>query len=87
MFHGVPAIATRVGGLRYQVLDEETGYLVSVGDVNGTIEALRRLITSSALRERLGDRARQRFSQTFSPQKIVKELMETYRSCVVGARL
>jgi glycosyltransferase involved in cell wall biosynthesis len=58
--HGVPSVATRVGGIPDAVVDRETGLLVDVDDVVALRSALRTLQVDAALRRRLGARARER---------------------------
>jgi glycosyltransferase involved in cell wall biosynthesis/GT2 family glycosyltransferase len=58
--HGVPSVATRVGGIPDAVIDEETGILVEVGDVDELRNALVRLARDESLRRRLGGAASRR---------------------------
>ncbi len=52
-------VATDVGAIGELVHDDETGILVTPGDVDGLTEALRRLVTDPDLRARLGASAQQ----------------------------
>lgn len=57
--HGVPTVAYRdAGGLAESVVDGATGLLVD--DLDGFVDATRRLLTDDALRLRLGAAARRR---------------------------
>jgi glycosyltransferase involved in cell wall biosynthesis len=51
---GVPSVAMDVGGVRYAVLDGETGLLAPLDDVPAFREAMQRLRADGGLRERLG---------------------------------
>lgn len=54
MAAGVAVVATPVGAVEDIVLNEETGLLVPVGDVDALQAALTRLVNDPALRQRLG---------------------------------
>jgi D-inositol-3-phosphate glycosyltransferase len=56
---GTPVVATRVGGLRSIVRDEETGLLVPWRDAELFAERLRRVLTDASLRARLAEHARE----------------------------
>lgn len=53
LYAGLPCVFTRVGGTEDVVADEETALLVPPGSVESLVEALRRLIRDSALRDKL----------------------------------
>ncbi len=55
---GTPTVASDAPGLREAVLDGETGLLVPHGNVDALAAAIRRLVTDSGLRGRLGSAAR-----------------------------
>lgn len=52
MAMGVAVVASDVGGLREIITSERNGLLVPVGDVRGFVQAIERLRTDQALRER-----------------------------------
>lgn len=74
---GKPVIASDVGGLADVVRDGETGFLVPPGDREGLREALGRLGSDPALRERMGKAARRRAAE-FGPDAIVPEFESAY---------
>ncbi len=57
---GVPSVATRGNGAEEAVLDGETGLVVPQEDEAATTEAVVRLLSDDALRERMGRAARRR---------------------------
>lgn len=65
MAAGLPVVASDVGGLREQVVDGETGYLVPSGDAAALADALARLLDDPALRGRLGAAGRARAERLF----------------------
>ena len=60
MATGVAPVATRVGGVPEVITDGHDGLLVDPGDPAALSGALDRLLGDDALRERLGERARER---------------------------
>lgn len=75
---GLPVVATRVSGTREVVRDQETGYLIELGDAKAFADALERLIADPALRERLGARGRQVALAEFDEAALVERLAQMY---------
>ncbi len=66
---GVPAVASRTGGIPEAVLDGETGLLVAPDDPVATAEAIIRLVNDVEWRRRLGEQGRQRVLDEFRWEK------------------
>jgi len=66
--HGVPVIASRIGGLPYIVPDGEAGILVPPGDAEALVESMRRLAADPALRARLSAGALAQAQRRHSPE-------------------
>lgn len=64
MQHGLPVIASNVGGLR-ELLDGRTGILVNPGDRRELADAIRQLYGDRELRARIGRAAQQRALEEF----------------------
>lgn len=58
MANGLAVVTTPVGAITDVIRDEQTGLLVPPGDAAALARALRRVVTDSALRDRLGQQAR-----------------------------
>jgi len=71
-----PVIAGRSGGIEDAVVDGLTGLVVDPSDVQGIGQALIRLLTDSALRERLGQQGRVRVEEKHT-WRIVGARVET----------
>lgn len=67
---GVPAITTRATGAVDSVIDEETGFLINVGDVDALVDRIKRLKESEELRYSLGIEAKRRVEDQFRPHDI-----------------
>lgn len=77
MSRGRAVIGTRPGGHEDMIEDGETGLLVGAGDVEGLTAAISSLIADASLRERLGERARER-SRAFTAEAVLPELERLY---------
>jgi len=78
MAHGRPVVAGAVGGLLDLVVDGETGLLVEPGDVTALRAALERLLGDAALRQRLGEAARERARHNFAWQPVTDATLIAY---------
>lgn len=71
MMTGLPVVGTDIRGTREEVVPEETGLLVPVGDSAALAAALRRLADDAALRRRLGEAGRARALAFYDETKVV----------------
>ena len=78
MAHGLPVIATDVGGIP-DLLSPESGILVPPGDAAALARAMRSLAIDPSLRASMGMAARERYLKLFSPDPVLLVLLETYR--------
>jgi glycosyltransferase involved in cell wall biosynthesis len=58
MTQSKPIVATRTGGIPYQLEDETEGYLVDYGDLDALSVALSRILRDRPKAEEMGSRAR-----------------------------
>lgn len=77
MAHGLPIIATTVGGVS-DVVTSDTGILVPPGDAHAIASAMRHLVENPDLRVRMGQAARQRYEQLFAPPAVMPIIQSTY---------
>jgi glycosyltransferase involved in cell wall biosynthesis len=75
---GLPAVGTRVGGVPECVRDGVDGFLVPPRAPALLAEKLAILARDPALRQRLGQQARARVLETFSPQACVARIEHSY---------
>ena len=83
MAAGKPVIASALGGLLDQVVDEVTGLLVAPGDSAALAQAIARLASDDDLRGRMGAAARQRFESQF--RAVIDRIESIYRGQVARA--
>ncbi len=79
MAYGLPVIATDVGG-NTELIDENRGNLVEVGNTEQMIRSLYHLINDKDLRITLGGNSREYVMQNFSWEKSMAELDSYYES-------
>jgi len=72
---GVPQAGTRTGGVPEAVVDHETGLLAPPDDTAAVGDALARILSATALRERLGKAARTRAENEFLWEQRVVPLL------------
>jgi glycosyltransferase involved in cell wall biosynthesis len=76
MWHGLPAVVTRCGGLGEPVLDGQTGTLVPVADPGALGRALAALLADPAARARMGTAAREHVARRYSLARATDALEE-----------
>lgn len=81
MAAGKPVVATRSGGASEMVLEEETGFLIPIGNVEKGVESLEKLIENERLRLKFGQAGRKRVLSEYSLETFEeKKLKRTYGS-------
>jgi glycosyltransferase involved in cell wall biosynthesis len=77
MAHRLPIITTNVGGSP-DLLTPDAGILIPPGDSTALAAAMERLASDPALRERMGQAARERYLKLFAPDAVMSMLVSTY---------
>jgi glycosyltransferase involved in cell wall biosynthesis len=83
---GKPAVSYDVDGAREVVLPDVTGYLVAPQDIAGLAQALKRLVADPALRARLGEEGRRRWTDVFRHERMTASLRSLYIRLLEAAR-
>ena len=86
MAHGIPVVASRVGGLPEAVEDGVTGYLVDPGDSGSLAAAIEELLLDVPKRRRMGEAGRVRLSEEFSLQQLIARHESMFRYCLARLR-
>ena len=81
MAHGKPIIATAVGGIP-DVVSADVGILVPPNDVRALADAITLLANDGELRKRMGQAARRKYEQVFTPQAVMPLLTGLYERVV-----
>jgi glycosyltransferase involved in cell wall biosynthesis len=82
MAHGLPVVATLVGGNPEIITDGQTGYLVPPGDADSLADRIVRLLLNADLRRRMGSEGRARIGCRFRMQDIAEQYLDVYRGVI-----
>lgn len=85
MAHGLPVVATAVGGTPELIRDGESGLLVANEDAPGLAAALARVLADPSLRQQLGRGARSTIEERFAPGAMVGQTLRIYERCLTEA--
>jgi glycosyltransferase involved in cell wall biosynthesis len=75
-----PVVATRVGGIKEVVVDEENGLLVPPADPAKLGRAMTRILEDPALGTRMGKAGRKHVFKHFTWDRIAGKTLDLYRS-------
>lgn len=78
MLHKLPIIATKVGGMKYIVDDDKTGFLVEVGDSKDVAMKLNYLFVNREAREKMGNLGYDKAFKTYREDLYVKNIENLY---------
>ncbi|SFT41999.1 Glycosyltransferase involved in cell wall bisynthesis [Algoriphagus locisalis] len=78
MMHGLPVIATKVGGLKDVVKDENSGFLTPPFSPNQIAEKIKILASDPELRNTMGQKGRARALENYSAERYCKEIETLY---------
>lgn len=75
---GIPLVVYDVDWHRELIADDDNGYLVPLGDRDGLVAAVHRVLTDSDLASRLGDRARESALDMMDPERLIAVQRDAY---------
>ena len=78
MAHGIPVIASNVGGIP-DIIDADSGILVPPGDATALADAMATLANDPKRRNEMGAAARERHQKLFAPTVVVPLLLNVYQ--------
>lgn len=76
----LPVVVSDVGGMKYGLIPNETGFVVKTNDIDAFTKALEKLILDSNLRTRMGKRGTTFVNEKFDNIVLVKQLLEHYNA-------
>ena len=82
MSHGIPVIASDVGGVSEAVLDNETGILVPYKSAKQIATFLERLILKDTQWKKFGKNARLRYENCFTVERMTYRTVESYERAI-----
>lgn len=81
---GTPVVASRVGGLKSSVRDGNTGFLVSVGDVETFAARIERVLADKDLAVKMSINAA-RTARRYSWRKVAESNLDVYRRAIAAS--
>ncbi len=78
MLHGLPVIATKVGGLEDIVVDKETGFLIPPFSPEKIAEKILVLIQNHELRKNMGEKGKLRALENYTAERYCREVENLY---------
>ena len=85
--HATPVVSTNVGSIPDAIVQDETGFLVEVGDTEGFASAVLRLLRDPVLRSSMGTSARGRTQERFGLEGVISGFETLYRDLLNGQRV
>ena len=83
---GLPAVGSRIYGITDAIVEGETGLLFEAGDVQQLALSMRTLARDASLRQRMGQRAKERAERDFAQAQLTAALLAHYRQLLAGQR-
>jgi glycosyltransferase involved in cell wall biosynthesis len=80
MLHKLPIIATKVGGMKYIVKDNETGFLVKKYDVSAITDKITALCNDSKVRFDFGEKGYERAMNNYTEKMYVQNIVNLYNN-------
>ena len=74
----VPVVATAVGGMRYSVADNETGFLVEPRNPEKLAEKINFLLDNPDIAQQMGEKGRTMFMKLFTLERMISETEALY---------
>lgn len=84
MASSIATIAYDVGGVKYIIKNNETGYVVPLNNINELKNKIEKLIIDKNLRKRFGTKAREVARRLYHPENVGKETLKFYNKIIKG---
>jgi len=79
MWHGLPVVASKVGGIIHQVVDQKNGYLVSGNDIKSAANHIFDILNNADLKSSLGKEGRKHVINNFLLPRLLKQYLLLFR--------
>ena len=83
--HGTPVIGARSGGIPAVIDENENGFLVDFGDVDGLSNCIIHLLTNPELGKRMGRRGRDKVAHEYTWDKVADRVLGCYEKILAAA--
>jgi len=75
----LPVVVFDVGGMKYGLLPNESGFVIAEGDLDGFVNAIEKLILSPKLKDEMGKVGRQNVKDQYDNSVLVEKLLTIYK--------
>lgn len=75
---GLPVVVSDVGGMKYGLLDGETGFVVHAGDIVAFADVIERLIVNPDLKKSMGAKGKTFVKENYDNNTLLGQLLELY---------
>jgi len=82
LYKKTPVVASNVGGIPFQVIDGETGFLHDPKDINGFAESVIRLLNDGMLREELGAKGHNHVRDNFLITRLMLDWLKLFEQYI-----
>jgi glycosyltransferase involved in cell wall biosynthesis len=83
MASGLPIVASKIGGLKESLVEEgKNGFLVPVGNIKLLSARIIKLLKNPYLREKMGQKSRQRVMKYYSTLKVASNMVKFYNQVI-----
>jgi colanic acid/amylovoran biosynthesis glycosyltransferase len=79
---GLPVVVSDVGGMKYGLLPNESGFIIEEGDINNFAKAIEKLILTPNLKNEMGKMGRKFVKLNYDNKGLVKKLLDIYKNTV-----
>lgn len=75
---GLPVVVSDVGGMKYGLIPNETGFVVEENNIQGFVSAIERLILDEKLKNEMGDKGIEFVRNNFDASVLLKRILFVY---------
>jgi L-malate glycosyltransferase len=79
---GLPVIATNVGGVKYMIVQEKTGFVIEAGALNELVKCIKELIIKPNMRKKIGESARIFAINEYDATRVAKKTYNVYKKII-----
>jgi len=83
MFHRLPVVVSRVGGMRDIVIEGKTGFLVPRHEPSAFADAIKHLYNNPVVRNEMGEQGYARARDEYGPEAYVSKVQALYQEAIV----
>ena len=74
----LPVVVSDVGGMKYGLLTNESGFVINDGNIDGFVEVIEKLILNPKLKLKMGKAGRLLVEKKYENKILVKKLLTIY---------